>query len=90
MDTTKTLEMPKIETSPLMSVEIPEIIPCEEPTMRIRIWSHVKHNLLLFLTIFGVTVGFGIGFGVRPSNPSDTVLMWIGKPNSDILYVSVI
>lgn len=69
----------KQESSPLVSVEISEIIPCEDKTLGQRIWGHVKHNSLLILTLVGVIVGFGIGFGVRTSNPSDTALMWIGK-----------
>ena len=70
--------MSKQEISPLMSVEISEIIPCEEPSLGERIWGHVQRNLLLLLTIVGVLVGFGIGFGVRPTNPSTTAIMWIG------------
>ena len=69
----------KQEISPLMSVEISEIIPCEESSVGKRVLVHLRRNLLLLLTVLGVIVGFGIGFGVRPSKPSDTALMWIGK-----------
>ena len=68
-----------METSPLMSVEITEIVPCEELSTGNRILSHVRRNLLLITTLIGVVVGFGIGFGVRPYRPTDTSLMWIGK-----------
>ena len=68
-----------METSPLMSVEITEIVPCEEITLGKRILGHLKRKLLLISTLIGVVVGFGIGFGVRPYHPTDTSLMWIGK-----------
>lgn len=78
MDKSNSKEVPKNESFPLMSVEISEIVPCEDKTLGRKILEHVKRNLLLLLTVVGVIVGFGIGFGVRPAKPSDTALMWIG------------
>ena len=79
MDKSHSQEVPKNESFPLMSVEISEIVPCEDKTLGRKILEHVKRNLLLLLTVVGVIVGFGIGFGVKPAKPSDTALMWIGK-----------
>ena len=85
MDKTNSQPGTPMETSPLMSVEITEIIPCEEISLGNMILGHVKRNLLLITTLIGVVVGFGIGFGVRPYQPTDTSLMWIGK----ILFLRV-
>ncbi|KAK3580084.1 hypothetical protein CHS0354_001218 [Potamilus streckersoni] len=38
----------------------------------------LKKNLLLLLTIFGVVLGFALGFSVREAHPSETVIMWLG------------
>ncbi|WAR27250.1 EAA3-like protein [Mya arenaria] len=42
------------------------------------ITSVVKENALLVLTLVGVSLGIGLGFAVRETNPSDTTLMWLG------------
>ena len=39
----------------------------------------LRQNALVILTLFGVILGFGLGFGVRPLELSDTGLMWLGK-----------
>ena len=39
----------------------------------------VKQNLLLLSTIVGVSMGFVVGFSVRPARPSEDTLMWLGK-----------
>ncbi|KAL3846709.1 hypothetical protein ACJMK2_017676 [Sinanodonta woodiana] len=38
----------------------------------------LKRNSLLLLTILGVVLGFALGFSVRETRPSETVLMWLG------------
>ena len=39
----------------------------------------LKGNVLMILTLVGVALGFAIGFGIRPLNPSTDALLWIGK-----------
>ena len=39
----------------------------------------LKDNLLLILTLFGVCVGFALGFGLRQHDLSDSGLMWLGR-----------
>ena len=41
--------------------------------------SLMKENIVLFLTLAGVVLGFAIGFGVRELNPTADALMWIGQ-----------
>ena len=36
-------------------------------------------NMLLVSTIVGVFVGFGLGFAVRTTHPSEDALMWLGE-----------
>ena len=44
-----------------------------------KLLSILKDNALLFLTFCGVLIGFGLGFGVRGHDLSDSGLMWLGK-----------
>ena len=39
----------------------------------------LRRNMLMMLTLVGVVIGFTIGFGIRPLNPSRDALLWIGK-----------
>lgn len=39
----------------------------------------LRRNLLVFLTLIGVGVGFIIGFTVAPTKPTASVLLWTGK-----------
>ena len=59
-----------------------EIIQTEQ-CARKKFWrklrSKIKENLLLLLTLCGVLVGFGLGFGLRRYELSDSGLMWLGK-----------
>ncbi|XP_050403240.2 excitatory amino acid transporter [Patella vulgata] len=48
----------------------------------------IKHNLLLILVLLGVIAGFGIGFGVRLTHPSESVLLWTGLPGD--LYMRML
>lgn len=60
-----------------------EIIQTEQ-CARKKFWrklrSKIKENLLLLLTLCGVLVGFGLGFGLRRYELSDSGLMWLGLP----------
>ena len=38
----------------------------------------LKDNLLLILTLGGVCLGFGLGFGLRQHGLSESGLMWLG------------
>lgn len=38
----------------------------------------LRGNLMLFLTMTGIIVGFALGFGIRELHPSKNALMWIG------------
>ncbi|XP_060595283.1 excitatory amino acid transporter-like isoform X1 [Ruditapes philippinarum] len=48
----------------------------------------IKKNLLLLLTLLGVICGIGIGFAVRSSSPSSSVLLWLGLPGE--LYLRLL
>ena len=39
----------------------------------------LKQNALMILTLCGVILGFGLGFGLRRYELSDTGLMWLGN-----------
>lgn len=39
----------------------------------------LKDNIFTILTLIGVALGFGIGFGVAPLNPSQQTVTWISK-----------
>ena len=39
----------------------------------------LKQNGLMILTLLGVVLGFGLGFGLRRYDLSDTALMWLGN-----------
>lgn len=43
-----------------------------------RVHEKLKDNLLLILTIGGVCLGFGLGFGLRRQELSDSGQMWLG------------
>ena len=48
----------------------------------------VTNNLLLFSTIAGVLVGFGLGFAIRETEPTEDTLMWVGLPGQ--LYLRLL
>jgi len=48
----------------------------------------LSNNLLLFLTIAGVFIGFGSGFAIRETHPTEDALMWIGLPGQ--LYLRLL
>ena len=50
----------------------------EQSTCR-KIVDTLKQDWVLILTVVGIIVGFIVGLAIRPANPSDDVLMWIGK-----------
>jgi len=39
----------------------------------------IRQNLLVTLTLVGVGCGFLVGFLVEPTNPSISVLLWLGE-----------
>ena len=39
----------------------------------------LRHNALLLVTLCGVILGFGLGFGFRQHELSELGLMWLGK-----------
>ena len=39
----------------------------------------LKKNLLMVFTLTGIILGFIIGFTTRLTNPSDLIILWIGK-----------
>lgn len=47
--------------------------------MGAKVTTCLRREVLLWLTLLGVCVGFGIGFGIREADPSDDTLMWIGE-----------
>ena len=49
----------------------------EQSTCR-KIVNTLKQDWVLILTVVGIIVGFIVGLAIRPANPSDDVLMWIG------------
>ena len=50
----------------------------EQSTCR-KIVDTLKQDWVLIFTVVGIVVGFIVGLAIRPANPSDDVLMWIGK-----------
>ena len=48
-----------------------------------RMKTVIMENLLLVTTMTGVFLGFGVGFAVRETHPSESALMWIGKYTFD-------
>lgn len=40
----------------------------------------LKNNLLMLLTVLAVIVGTVLGIILQKTNPSDDVLLWVGKP----------
>ena len=50
----------------------------------------LKDNALLFLTFCGVLIGFGLGFGVRGHDMSDSGLMWLGIRRTDWICPSLL
>ena len=48
-------------------------------TWKSRVIKIFRRNLLVFLTLLGVGVGFAIGFAIAPSRPSASVLLWTGN-----------
>ena len=47
----------------------------------------LKQNGLMILTLLGVVLGFGLGFGLRRYDLSDTALMWLGNENSSLTFL---
>lgn len=45
-----------------------------------KLGKFIKNNLMLILTFGGIIAGFALGFGIRETQPSKDVLMWIGIP----------
>ena len=58
-------------------------------TARRKILAVLRDNALLFVTLCGVIVGFGLGFGLRQYDLSDSGMMWLGKA-SLILSISFV
>lgn len=52
------------------------------------ILNTLKSDWVLILTVVGIVVGFTVGLAIRPAEPSDDVLMWIGNIDSEILCLS--
>ncbi|XP_064635549.1 excitatory amino acid transporter-like [Lineus longissimus] len=52
--------------------------PEDPPKVKIDTCTCLKDNLLLILTIVGIVLGFIIGFAIRPLEPSEDALMWLG------------
>ena len=49
-----------------------------ESTSR-KIVNTLKKDWVLIFTVVGIIVGFIIGLVIRPANPSEDALLWIGK-----------
>ena len=64
-------------------VMIPECRDKEENIIlnkwRTRCGIFFRRNLLVFLTLVGVGVGFIVGFVIAPSRPTTSALLWIGE-----------
>ena len=43
-----------------------------------RVLRFLKDNLLMALSVLAVGIGFIVGFAVRPQQPSEQALMWLG------------
>ncbi|XP_046381640.1 excitatory amino acid transporter-like [Haliotis rufescens] len=54
--------------------------PSRKSAFLFKVKLFVRRDALLLLTIAGIVVGFGVGFGVRELHPSKDALMWIGMP----------
>ncbi len=48
-------------------------------TIHSRIYDKIWKDLVLFLTFVGIIIGFVVGISIRETDPSDDVIMWLGK-----------
>ena len=72
-----------MNSSEVKDAMIPDCVVKEENISlnkwRTRCGIFFRRNLLVFLTLIGVGVGFIIGFVIAPSRPTASTLLWIGK-----------
>lgn len=70
-----------MEAQPLMNgTKFPDTSESREKSVCSTFSEKLKDNLLLILTLCGVCLGFGLGFGLRQHGLSESGLMWLGLP----------
>ena len=67
------LKMSRLDAEPVADESMGKMSSKEE------LFLVLKQNGLMILTLFGVVLGFGLGFGLRRYDLSDTALMWLGN-----------
>ena len=70
-----------MEAQPLMNGKNLPVNTTENGEKRVcqTLPEKLKDNLLLILTLCGVCLGFGLGFGLRQHGLSESGLMWLGR-----------
>ncbi|KAL5007178.1 hypothetical protein ScPMuIL_015984 [Solemya velum] len=69
------LNIVKMDTNVTLEMETIASVQNEHKLLCLQVF---KNNLLVSLTVFGVILGFVVGFGVRTTHPSQDVLIWTG------------